>query len=371
MLFSEQLREVWDEEVLYTGGDTGWSGSYHDWTTRLTKAITLTKEKIVYLRADTRVSNCTGAGRVTLDDVPILSSGGIHGYETVKREVFILLSAGTHTFRFQTSMWSAGTGGKIKIESIHIAALNFPDKDSEAYDSGNVAAANGAQTTILSEQTFTIPAVRKLAVGEIKAVTCIVTVYMETVDLRKNYPKNVGEGNAAGAVSWKVYLDGAQTDWDYQATDTVVGYDQNLTYGEGAFGRLVKVLEPGAAYRLRLDAYNDTGSEQNCRAVVSIIMCPWIIPDEEYNPVALDFPQGSTLYVFLEPLNDNPTKYVKIGKQRFVSFGEAMDYYASQSGTDILEFSYTFEVVEVEKSTAMLRISGYGGCVSILGVDVR
>jgi hypothetical protein len=98
-------------------------------------------------------------------------------------------------------------------------------------------------------------------------------------------------------------------------------------------------------------------------------MCPWIIPAEEYEPLTLDFPQGSTLYVSTEPLEVNPTKTVKIGKVRFISFGDSTDFYYINSGTDVLDSSYTFETIEV--SRIIMIVSGEGGCIATLGVDIR
>jgi hypothetical protein len=83
----------------------------------------------------------------------------------------------------------------------------------------------------------------------------------------------------------------------------------------------------------------------------------------------MDFPQGSTMYVVLEPLNLNPTKNLKLGRVRGVSFGDSTDFYSTSSGTGIQSWNYTFETVEV--SNCLLNISGEGGCISILAVDVR
>ena len=98
-------------------------------------------------------------------------------------------------------------------------------------------------------------------------------------------------------------------------------------------------------------------------------ICPWIIPNSEDEPVELDFPDGSTIYIILEPLNSDPTKTIKLGKKRFVSFGDSTDYYSTASGTGILSWNYTFELVPVKN--CILKIGGYGGCISVVGVDVR
>ncbi|MEM3646566.1 MAG: hypothetical protein QW334_00275 [Thermofilum sp.] len=99
------------------------------------------------------------------------------------------------------------------------------------------------------------------------------------------------------------------------------------------------------------------------------VYSPWFTHASDGETVSLSFPQGSTLYVVTEPLFANPTKSIKIGKKRIASFGDAVDYFYTASGVDRLTAAYTFEVVEVEKS--QLFLSGLGGCVSIIGVDVR
>jgi hypothetical protein len=71
----------------------------------------------------------------------------------------------------------------------------------------------------------------------------------------------------------------------------------------------------------------------------------------------------------LEPLMSNPTKNLKLGKKRAVSFGDSTDYYSTGSGTNILSWNYTFEIVEVDD--CVLVVEGYGGCIAVVGVDLR
>jgi len=101
-----------------------------------------------------------------------------------------------------------------------------------------------------------------------------------------------------------------------------------------------------------------------------VIACPWILVDDtDFEPIILDFPQGSTLYLMLEPLITNPTKNIKIGKVRAVSFGDTTDYYSTDSGTGILQHDYQF--VEVKNGAVLLYMYGWGGCVSSIGIDIR
>ena len=365
MLFAEMLRKCSKEEVLYEEA-TGWSGvENHDWTTRFTKTINLSEEKIVYVTFDFTYSGGTAcSARCLIDDVPFISSGPLFNG---KRDGYVVLAAGSYTFKFQT-MDPVNAGVGLTIDNIKIAALKFDDVDKASYDNGNVAAGNNATTTILSTQTVPASAARKTCVGPIKKYTALIACYMQGNE-RKSIPKSPGEGNESGKLSWKIYIDGTQTAWDDRKEDYGNYTAQNPTWGEGCYGLLAIPVDAGSTWQLRIDVYNNTGGSKTCRAYVKIVLCPWIIPNEEYEPVTLDFAQGATLYVVLEPLEENPTKDVKIGKVRFVSFGDATDFYSKGTGTGILSHSYTFEAVEIEE--ALMLISGFGGCISILAVDER
>jgi len=100
----------------------------------------------------------------------------------------------------------------------------------------------------------------------------------------------------------------------------------------------------------------------------SVVLCPWIL-GSLCQPVSLAAPQGSTVYIVTEPTFVNETKSVKVGKPRGIDWGDSASYYYVNSGVDILTSSYTFDVVDITK--AVLYVSGVGGCVGIIAVDVR
>jgi len=369
MLLSEMVRQIADEEVFFDeSGLTDQITAASDWVTVRSKSITLSKEKIIYLKFIVEVTSGTyGNGRVLLDGDPLVSTGQVVG-TTVTRETYVILSAGTHTFDFQLACWYAGTSSYVRLTTVYIAALNFADKDKQKFQ-GEMAVDNTATYTILN-QSFTTPSARKLPIGQIKKYTCIITVYMEGVDYRNSVIRSPGETDLYGSLNWKIYLNGTQQSWTEKRNDFNSGHIENLSYAEGAYGKLIVVLDPSTEYNIQIKVHNhNTGTTRNVRAVIWIMLCPWIIPPTEYEPFTLDFPQGSTLYLILEPLDSDPTKTVKIGKKRFISFGDATDYYYTASGTGILNVSYTFEITEV--SNCVLLISGFGGCISIIGVDVR
>jgi hypothetical protein len=371
MLLSEMVRRIADEEQLVydTSNYDSPSEVLHDWTTRVTKNITLSKQKLVYVEWDTYAYNGDGAGRVLLDSTPLLATGYVDYGQTVTRKVFLVLPAGSYSFEFQTACWSAGTGGYVRITNIRIAAFNFSDLDSHNYDSGNILIPRTSTFQDVISETFTTPEARTLPIGTIKKYTALIFVYVENVDvdLRRDKWLTSYELNY---FAWRLQIDGANQTLTESKNDA--GADtSNESYGVGAYAKLVKVLDPNTSYTFKVQCsnYMADGASHTVRAIVKIVLCPWIIPDAEYEPVTLNFPQGSTLYIVLEPLNDNPTKSVKIGKKRGVSFGDLTDYYYTASGTDILQADYTFESVEVESCS--LLISGDGGCISIIAVDVR
>lgn len=371
MLLSEQVRIIKDEEVL-VWDTTVYNIATNDWGTVVTKNITLSAARIVYVAF--RGKHASGGGtsdiaqaRVLLDGVRVVSTGAFVPTvsDPIDREVFLCLAAGSYTFTFQGAKLAGST--TAQITNIRIATLNFPDRQRNVYSSGNVSCPTGQTTTVLSDQQFTPPATRKLAVGSIKKYVCIITVDLVATN-RKSRLKNPGESNDSGFINWKIYLDGVQLAWTERREDWG-GSDTNPDYGRGAYGRLVALADPGTARTLRIDVYNWYGTTQTCTAQVDFVICPWILADVYYEPVSLDFPQGSTLYVYAEPLGQNLTKFISVGKVRFVSFGDATDYYKTVSGTGILTFDYNFEVVEVVNS--VLNVKGYGGCISTIGVDVR
>jgi hypothetical protein len=196
-----------------------------------------------------------------------------------------------------------------------------------------------------------------------------ITAYCYVDGNRESNMLDVGDATPAGESGWKIEIDGVQQDWNDKRDDNQDGSAANLGFGEGSYGRISYVAPVGSTVNIVVNAENKTGGAKDHYVRLSVVMCPWIIPDDEYDPLTLDFSQGSTFYMLTEPLHANPTKTVKIGKERFVSFGDATDYYDTDSGAGILETNYTFEIVDVTK--IYLMVSGFGGCVSTLGVDIR
>jgi len=364
MLLSEQIRSLADEEVLVANPNSYTTTTVNVWTTVRTENITLTAQKIIYVRFQGSYqagdTSFQANARVLLGGVPILVTGLIKYNENYERDILIILNAGSYAFDFQgIILYSAGT---VKIDNIRIGACKFPDKSENVWDSGSILAPNGVTTTILN-QNFTLPSVRKTVAGQLKQSSYFITMYI-MADFRKSRPKNVGEADDSGWFNWRVYLDGVEKGWNERNPDGEVNLN---AYGMGAHGRVYGVLNAGSTHTLRVDVKNLYGSDLNCRVYARAILCPWMLCIVDSNVLDLDIPQGSTLYVMLEPLWANSIKYAKVGKERIVDYGA--NYYGSSSGQGLLTFSYTFEIVD--PSGGVLNVSGHGTCISYLAVDVR
>ena len=373
MLLTEQFRNISKETSLVNDSATyqSPSGVVHDWTTRVTKTITLPEALLVYIGWSSHADNGQGATRVLVDGVPFLSSGHQASYSTLWREGFIMLAAGTHTLDFQTAMWSGGTGFWESVSGIIVGAFSFTDLDTHSYDSGGVNAPANATTTVLN-QTFTTPPARKLAVGTVRKYTVLVFFHFTNEDVnigRCDSVKSPGESDDSLKLNWKLFWAATQTAWTDKNPDWDPDSSSNITYGVGAFARVTTTADPNSQLNLVVKVANTQSVNKTVHCRVQVTVCPWIIPNATVVPVNLDFPQGSTLYAVLEPLTADPTKTIKLGKVRGRSFGDADDFYSTATGTGILSWSYTFDTVYV--ANCQLNIAGDGACISILAVDVR
>jgi len=373
MLLSEMVRQISHEEELVDDAGPHTSGTAaHDWEDRVSKDITLSAQRIIFIKFTTAVAtgNPRGAGRVLVDGTPIVSSGPREISGSTVRKIYLILAAASYTIKFQTTMWDDDSGtGSLKITDIVIGQLEFADRNTSYTDyKAEAQSINDGANSDLINQNITTPADRDLPCGTINKTVVIVTAYCQIDAKRASEMLDDGESTSAGFSGWSILVDDVQYDWDYDEDDQG-GVADNLTYGEGAFGRLIFVADPETTYNIKINAANETGGAENHSVYLQIVICPWIIPNESYEPIALDFPQNSTLYLTLEPLELNPTKTVKLGKVRFISFGDSTDYYSTDSGVDRLDYDYTFETVDINE--IILKITGEGGCIAIIGVDIR
>jgi hypothetical protein len=370
MLLVDHVRKIAKEEVLYQDDTDYGTMSLMDWTTVVTKNITLSEERIVYIYGLLVVSDAKGAGRILVDGNPVISTGGKSASSTPvqqPRECFIVLAAGSHIISYQVAMWYKGTTAPVvKFDYIYAATFDFADRYYyKKYTT--VSVANGSNTTIINNETLanSLPA-RRTPAGKIKKYTVMIFGYYSTSGLRLNAVLNSGESAGSGYMNWRLYVNGVQQSFYDRLVDFADGDASNLNYGAGSYGLCVVVVDAETLPTISVTVYNyKTGATRTAVLHISAILCPWTIPTSEYEPITLDFPQGSTLYVLLEPFLTNPTKTLKIGKR---VMGSSEPYY-SASGTGIVTASYTFEIVGV--NGCVMTVSGYGGCIAAIGVDIR
>ncbi|MEM2249051.1 MAG: hypothetical protein QXJ46_06045 [Candidatus Bathyarchaeia archaeon] len=379
MLLSEMVRRIRSEEFLVNDASQYQQVSVTDWVTKTTKTVVLNEDAIIwftfslyYYSAPYSGSGIGGNARLLVDGIPVCSTG--EGYVidggsqgTLTASGFIYLSAGQHTFDFQVSVYrnTRTANNYVRLQGIQIKKICFSDSRGQLINSGAVNAPNNAETTVI-DSNITFPS-RRLAAGRIKQVPARIIVYAEGVNGRYSVLKNPGESNDSGKLNWRLFINNIQVSWTGRRGDNESSLTDNITYSEGAYGYYETVINADQTVNIKLKVYNATGSSLNVRAIMYIFMCPWIIGAQAYEPLNLTFPQGSTLYLVLEPLNSDPTKTIQLGGARAWDLG--YNYYNTASGTGILYWNYTFESVEVGQ--CVLLVSGNGGCISIIAVDVR
>lgn len=194
---------------------------------------------------------------------------------------------------------------------------------------------------------------RATPVGNLSKATYCVQIYAYTPSAATNL-ENIND-NLTNGVS--VSVDSNQVNW----SERISPDDSN---GHGASGKMFLPFSVGSAHTVSFTKRN-----ANTVIHVTVIACPWILPSSVGDPVVETFSQGTTIYTTLNALFTDPTKNVYVGAVRGVDFGASFDYYTTSSGTGILAFSYVWDTLDT--SQVSLYVVGMGGCIEIIGVDVR
>ncbi len=394
VLLVEQERLYADELKIVDDATQYAQTSVADWTTKKSVTFTLSKQLIVMIKGtfvadagSTVTSDVRGAGRITVDAIPIWSTGGIRNQQSAppalsiaSPDIYILLAAGSHTINFDISIfYTYSLGWKIYVTNIYIGQLNFNDLlGSGPWDSGSMQI-TGSDTT-LTDKTITIPAGRQTPIGQIQQYSLFIFAVAKDISggavggKRATHMKNAGESDEYGKVNAKLFLNGTQISWTARANDDADGdTSDNPTYAKGSDGYYYALVSPNQNLEITIKANTGGAGFEQAEAYMIAFLCPWIISpvSYDYSVVDLDFPQGSTFYAYLEPLYVDATKASKIGMVRFKSFGDATDYYSVVSGTGILVHTYTLDVVDVASAQWVVNPSGNVVCISYIAVDVR
>jgi len=329
-----------DNAGTYWGGGTAWT-ECHNYGT-----ITFGGNTIVAFHWKQDVVTSQGITRLKLGNNYVGAryeeSGG--GFQEPYGLVY--MSAGTYAVVVEGRN---ALGGSMSSEDFMLGTVGFADYTGDAYGT-------------YSSQ-ITVPAVlqRVLCVGSLNRTVLAINVFAMTSGTC-SYFENVGDDFTNGV---RVLVDGGTVDWSqrWHAHDGVP--EGAIEYQiEASYGKCYYPVSIGTSHTV--DIERDNGSTD---IFVSVVSCPWLLSSENTEPISLYFPEGSTLYVLVEPLDEDSTKNSYIGKKRAVSHGDATDYYSTESGTGILTHSYTFEVVQPGKVDYVAN--GLGGCIAHIAVDIR
>jgi hypothetical protein len=264
------------------------------------------------------------------------SSGNVNG-KLEDHGVILYLPSGSYILTVEG--YTTNTSYPVEVKNLTVGQLSFSDFTAVALQRYS------------SQLQISLP-VRKTCVGALKNAMLIVNCGGATSAAVTNF-QNPGE-SLTNYVT--ISVDGVQQSWTFRNNDSGAG--------NPSWALLCMPVAAGQTHAITISKGN-----ANTVVSISVVLCPWILGPIDLEPLTLSFPQGSTFYITLEPLLKNAAKTVSIGKKRVISFGDSTDYYYKASGADILSANYTFESVEVSKCT--LFASGFGGCISIIAVDVR
>lgn len=339
-LLSEMVRLLSDESNLINDA-TDYSvisatyATIHDYGN-----VVLSKAGILLIKFKAVMSNGWGYFRIRIGATLFSYACKASANPPVTCSFMVYLAAGTYDVLAEGA--SAG-GTSCHIYDFQAGFTNFSDLTGEA-----LVAYTGAIA-----KTTTI---RVTPVGNLKNTVYAVTIYGWTPAAENTGFTNLENPGEELTNGVRIYLDGVQQPWSERYQGDVAE--------RAAGGKCYVATSAGVSHSVTI-----TKDYVSTTISINVAVCPWILPYALSEIVALDFPQGSTLYLTEEPLDANPTKYVYVGKIRGVTFGAATDYYASASATGISAFSYTFE--SVKASQCMMTVYGLGACVSIIAMDLR
>jgi hypothetical protein len=332
-ILTEQERLLVNEDDLASDSGTYALGSAGSWTTFHDYGnITLASDSILLVKCDAEVPAATGKFRLKIGTTVVYVSDLTTSYVT--HGVILFLAAGTYDVKFE---YIASNSANIK---------NF---------AAGLCKFNDQQTRFLGAYSSSIAltvANRVTPAGPLTYATFLVHCTAVTPSGVTNF-EDIGD-NLTNGVS--ITIDGIQVSWNERLQDSSSGVDN-------AFARLSLPYSVGTQHTVAISKRN-----ANTTVEISVIACPWILPYSLFQPLTLSFSQGSTFYSSLEPLFMDPTKFVGVGAVRGISWGSASDYYNSQTGTSLIQYSVTMDVLDV---TMTMFFYGFGGCIGYIAVDVR
>ena len=246
--------------------------------------------------------------------------------------------------------------GHVHLENIRIGRFKLKDQAFIVKtNSASVSADSGAD--VLNENII-LPAIRRTPIGDVAKTHLRIIIY---VDGGGNILfKNSGESNSNNYLNVRLKINGAVADFYKRLHERTVA---------SAYFRSIELLEnTEKTLNLKVNVYNDYSESKDVNVCMYAYASPWIMPEDWESMVDLNVPFGSTIYVISEPLVKNVTHSIGIGFEKACNYGT--DFYDSVSGTGILEYGYTFDVIS-SRIPRILKWKGYGAGITYLGADIR
>jgi hypothetical protein len=376
VILAEQERQHASEKNWFNNAASASQNAVTDWIN--VKSFSVNGPTIIGVKGTLGGSGggtWNGAGKITLDGVPVWSSGGVNNPNSVTSpDLFFYVGAGNHTVIFWVAVWQVSGGGWMGWSGIYAGQVAFNDMGGAgSWDSGVVPLTQNVNTTLIN-QTFQIPATRLTPLGNIANHCLIICIFAKDATASPQRRTHIKTGtNDAGKINIQV---GGITGWSTSPAlmshnDDADGNASNPTYGLGSSAVYIGAAGVGATITVNIVGFTDqAGLSAECWAIA--FYCPWFIPKVDHQPISLNFAQFGTFYAWLEPLLTDAVKTSKLGKTRLVSFGDATDFYSvASAGTGlILQHNYTFDVLDVP-SCGWIATSPEMICISYIGVDAR
>lgn len=281
------------------------------------------------------------AGLVVLVDDCIVHTrkyGSIALGTSERVKCYVPVDAGSHTVK----VYGDSTNITVEIKDFQCGFVVFSD-----FEYTPVAEYTAALTVNCPS--------RNTPLGTLAYATLLVRAGAVTAAAVTEFENN-GESKTNGV---KLKVNGSYVDW----TSRVDGYS-TVTSASAIYAAVVPV---DTDYAITIEKDNAATD-----VYVAVTICPWLLTGSNTEvavfPVTADFPPNSTLYVTLEPLIEDVTSFIAIGKPRAISFGDSTDYYEIAEATGINSLGYTFELVSPDNVGCY--VGGYGACIAYIGVDV-
>jgi hypothetical protein len=337
-MLTQQLRQVKSEQCLVDDATAYYTSSATWVTAKDWGNFVLAQDSIILMQFQllgVGAARCEARIQVNSVDVHVAGNSGAGG--PITYYVMFFLQAGTYNFK--ALLKYTITPATVGIQNMKFGAVPFTDL------------VGGWEALYTTPYNMVVPN-RNTPIGPLANATFVVNATANTPGEVTNM-ENPGETLTNGV---SIYIDGIQVPW----TNRYQGTGAN---GDPAWGNYLFSGGMGHTFTI-------SKRDANTTVWMSIIACPWILTDDTtFSPVSLAFSQQSTLYIVTEPLMNNVSRTVRVGKKRAVSFGTATDYYYTSTGTDIVISSYTFESVSVPD--VALYAFGFPTCISIIGIDLR